>query len=53
MNNPDQREPPPIAACFMAEHHRARGLADLINYPVLKTHGVWQIRKMLRSYDNN
>lgn len=24
---------------------------DLINYPLLRTFGVWQIRKMLRSYD--
>ncbi len=26
-------------------------LRDLINYPLLRTYGVWQIRKMLRSYD--
>jgi len=24
---------------------------DLLNYPLLRTYGVWQIRKMLRSYD--
>jgi ribosome-associated toxin RatA of RatAB toxin-antitoxin module len=25
--------------------------ADMVNYPLLKTYGVWQIKKMLRSYD--
>jgi ribosome-associated toxin RatA of RatAB toxin-antitoxin module len=25
-------------------------LRDLINYPLLRTYGVWQIRKMLRTY---
>jgi hypothetical protein len=25
-------------------------LRDLINYPLLRTYGVWQIRKMLKSY---
>lgn len=24
---------------------------DLLNYPLLRTYGVWQIRKMLRSYE--
>ncbi len=26
-------------------------LRDLINYPLLRTYGVWQIKKMLRSYE--
>ena len=26
-------------------------LKDLINYPVLRTYGVWQIKEMLRSFD--
>lgn len=26
---------------------------DLINYPLLRTYGVWQIRKMLKSYDQS
>jgi hypothetical protein len=26
-------------------------LKDLINYTLLRTYGVWQIKKMLRSYD--
>lgn len=25
-------------------------LRDLINYPMLRTYGVWQIRKMLKTY---
>jgi len=28
-------------------------LRDLINYSLLRTYGVWQIRKMLRSYDQS
>jgi len=28
-------------------------LRDLINYPLLRTYGVWQIKKMLRSYDQD
>jgi ribosome-associated toxin RatA of RatAB toxin-antitoxin module len=26
-------------------------LRDLVTYPLLRTYGVWQIEKMLRSYD--
>ena len=26
---------------------------DLINYPLLRTYGVWQIKKMLKSYDQS
>ena len=26
-------------------------LRDLVNYPLLRTYGVWQIKKMLKSYD--
>jgi ribosome-associated toxin RatA of RatAB toxin-antitoxin module len=29
---------------------KSRG-KDLLNYPLLRTYGVWQIRKMLQSYD--
>ena len=28
-------------------------LRDLINYPLLRTYGVWQIKKMLKSYDQS
>jgi len=38
---------------YRLEYEPRSLLADLINYPVLKTYGVWQIRKMLRSYDKN
>lgn len=51
-------------ACWSIKHHgdgslltyrlqyepRSR-LRDLVNYPLLRTYGVWQIRKMLNSYD--
>jgi ribosome-associated toxin RatA of RatAB toxin-antitoxin module len=28
-------------------------LRDLINYPLLRTYGVWQIKKMLKTYDQS
>lgn len=28
-------------------------LKDFINYPLIRTYGVWQIKKMLRSYDQS
>jgi hypothetical protein len=30
-----------------------RGSGDPINYPLLRTYGVWQIKKMLTTYDES
>jgi len=36
---------------YRLQHEPRSCLRDLINYPLLRTYGRWQIKKMLKSYD--
>ncbi len=46
-------EPHPEGASltYRLQYEPRSRFRDLINYPLLTTYGVWQIRKMLRSYE--